>query len=84
MKGTKKYPTREERKIRIEVREIIDASVVCDLYTGSHCAQITMSRVDYDALLRKEFFLKDDEELSSGKAVISTEDYYISSWFVID
>jgi hypothetical protein len=84
MKGEKKYPIREERKIRIDVREISDASAVCDLYTGSHCAKITMSRVDYDALLCKGFFWKDDEELSSGKAIISTEEYYIRSWLMTD
>jgi hypothetical protein len=77
MKVTYKYPDCKDRKISIDVKEITDTSVVCALYTGSHCAQITMSRVDYDALLRKDFFLKDSGELRS-------EEYYIQSWFVID
>jgi hypothetical protein len=84
MANLKTYTCEDERKIQIDVMEISDTTVICNLYTGVYCAKIVMSRVDYEYLVREKFFLKDGEEKDSANVWNKTEEYRIPSMLLIE
>ena len=71
----KKYSLDEEYKMQLDVMEITDKHVRCNLYTGVHCAKIFMSRYDYDQLVRKRVFVRDGKEQDGADVWNTTNEY---------
>jgi hypothetical protein len=80
----KKYKLDEERKMQLDVIEITNEQVVCNLYTGVHCAKVLISRRDYDEMVRKGFFIRSGKEKDSANVWNTTEDYRLPLVDVID
>lgn len=67
--------THPDLAIQIDVKEVKDTHVVCNLYTGVYCAQILMGRGDYEYLIHKGFFIRDGKT-KDGADMINTTDVY--------
>jgi len=61
--------------IQIDVTEIRDGIVICNLYTSERCVKIIMQPHDYQELIRDGFFIRDGKELDSAN-VLNTTEYY--------
>lgn len=83
MAEVKSYSTEDYRKIQIDVKEINDKTVTCDLYTGVYCAKVVMSRVDYNYLVHKGFFINDGKNRDAANVWNTTEEYRIPSTMLI-
>jgi hypothetical protein len=62
--------------VQIDVMQIKDNYVLCNLYTGVLCAQIAISKNDYHYLVEKGFFIRDGKEKDSAQVINTTEVYY--------
>jgi len=80
----KKYSLDEERKMQLDVMEITTRHVVCNFYTGVHCAKVLMTRHDYDELVRKKVFVRDGKEKDGANVWNTTDEYRLPMISIID
>ncbi len=59
--------------VQIDVKEINDTHVICNMYTGVLCAKMIISRADYDYLKVKGFFIRNSEIIDSAGIVNTTK-----------
>lgn len=80
----KKYSLDNERKMQLDVMTITDKHVLCNLYTGVHCAKILMGRYDYEELVRKKVFVRDGRTKDGAEVWNTTDEYRLPVTNVID
>lgn len=80
----KKYSLDDERKMQLDAIEVTEKHVLCNFYTGVHCAKVLMSRYDYDELVRKRVFIRDGKEIDSANVWNTTNEYRLPVISVID
>lgn len=61
--------------VQIDVKEVKDNHVICNMYTGVLCVKIAMSKNDYEELIRKGFFIRDGKNRDSADVLNTTETY---------
>lgn len=64
------------KHIQIDVKDVVDQHVTCNMYTGERCVRIFMTQYDYDALVRDGFFIRDGKDKDSA-GVLNTTIVYI-------
>lgn len=61
--------------MQIDVKEINNSVVKCNLYTDERCVKIYMSFDDYKELIRDGFFIRDGKEFDSANVLNTTNTY---------
>lgn len=61
--------------VQIDVKQVTEQHVVCNLYTGVLCCKMLISRSDYDELVRQKFFIRDGKSKDSADVWNTTETY---------
>lgn len=64
-----------ENSIQIDVKEITDNTVVCNLYADGRCVRIVMHISDYTTLCNDHFFIRSGKERDSA-GVLNTTNVY--------
>jgi hypothetical protein len=71
---------KKEWAIKIDVKAINTETVVCNMYTGLLCEEITIHRDSYEVLLEEGFFYREHEEINEDSRqediVIATTGVY--------
>lgn len=63
--------------MQVDVKEVTDTHVRCNLYTGERCVKIFMSVSDYQDLMRDGFFIRDGKEKDSANVLNTTLEYEV-------
>jgi hypothetical protein len=66
-----------DKYVQIDVKKITGDYAVCNLYTGALCVEVVMKNDDYQALIRKGFFIRDGHEADSADVLNTTEAYFL-------
>jgi hypothetical protein len=61
--------------VQIDVKEIRDNHVICNMYTGVLCVKIAIGLNDYNELTRKGFFIRDGKTKDSAGVLNTTLTY---------
>jgi len=59
--------------VQIDVKREAGQYVVCNLYTGINCVEMTLRAEDYKELVRKKFFIRDGQSVDSAGVLNTTE-----------
>jgi hypothetical protein len=63
--------------VQIDVKEIKENHVICNMYTGVLCVKIAIGKNDYEELIRKGFFIRDGKSRDSANVLNTTETYVL-------
>lgn len=69
----KKQAFMDDMYVQIDVMNITNDHVQCNLYTGVLCCKMLISRSDYDELVRMKFFIRDGKTIDAANVVNTTE-----------
>ncbi|MFB6456545.1 hypothetical protein ACE38W_14840 [Chitinophaga sp. Hz27] len=61
--------------VQIDVKEIVDCVVICNLYTPGRVVKILLNRQDYELLMQDGFFIRDSKEKDSADVLNTTKEY---------
>ena len=69
-------PVQPDNYIQIDVKNIDENVVRCNMYTGMRCIEIAMRKSDYEDLIRTGFFIRDGKSKDSAGVLNTTTCYY--------
>jgi hypothetical protein len=59
-------------QVQIDVIEVGEQMVHCEMYTGVYCVKTYISRSDYDQLVYRGFFIRDGKTMDSANVINTT------------
>ena len=65
------------KSVQIDVTNISDQHVTCNLYTGSRCVKLFMHKSEYNNLCHDRFFIRDGKKIDSAGVINTTNTYCI-------
>ncbi len=66
-----------DQYVQIDVVEVTNNAVMCNLYTGTRCVRIAMAISDYESLQRDKFFIRDGKNRDSAGVLNTTREFYL-------